>query len=54
VALFTDYVFRDESDLKYSMVLNTAIFGGLALLITWQGLRPYSRSYARAVREFAN
>jgi MFS family permease len=54
VALFTDYVFRDERDLKYSMVLNTAIMGSLALLITWQGLRPYARSYERAVREFAN
>ena len=54
VALFTDFVFRNEQDLKYSMVLNTAIFGGLSLFITWQGLRPYARSYERAVREFAN
>jgi MFS family permease len=54
VALFTDYIFRDESDLKYSMVLNTAIMGGLALLITCQGLGPYARAYQRAVREFAN
>ena len=54
VALFTDYVFRNEGDLKYSMMLNTLIFGGLALLITWQGLGPYARSYQRAVREFAN
>src|SRR5690349_6393018 len=54
VALFTDYLFRDERDLKYSMVLNTAIMGGLSLLITWQGLKPYARAYERAVREFAN
>jgi MFS family permease len=54
VALFTDYLFRDESDLKYSMALNTAIMGGLSLLITWQGLGPYARSYARAVRELAD
>jgi hypothetical protein len=54
VALFTDYLFRDESDLKYSMVLNTAIWGGLSLLVTWQGLGPYARSYERAVRSFAN
>jgi MFS family permease len=54
VALFTDYLFRDESQLRYSMVLMTAIMGGLSLLLTWQGLGPYARSYQRAVREFAN
>ncbi|MBT2188246.1 spinster family MFS transporter [Sphingobium nicotianae] len=54
VALFTDYVFRDEGALKYSMVLNAALMGGLALLVVWQGLKPYARSYERAVREFAN
>lgn len=54
VALFTDYLFRDESALKYSMVLNASIMGALSLLIVWQGLKPYARSYERAVREFAN
>ena len=51
VALFTDYLFDDPSDLKYSMSLNAAILGPLAILIVWQGLKPYARSYARAVRE---
>ena len=54
VALFTDYLFRDEGALKYSMVLNTAIMGTLSLLIVWQGLKPYARAYERAVRDFAN
>jgi MFS family permease len=54
VALFTDYIFRDEGALKYSMVLNAAVMGGLSLLIVWQGLKPYARSYERALREFAN
>jgi MFS family permease len=54
VALFTDYIFRDEGALKYSMVLNAAVMGSLSLLIVWQGLKPYSRSYERAVRDFAN
>jgi MFS family permease len=54
VALFTDYVFRDEGALKYSMMLNATIMGLLSALVIWQGLRPYARSYQRAVREFAN
>jgi len=54
VALFTDYVFRDEGALRYSMMLNAAIMGTLATLVVWQGLGPYARSYQRAVREFAN
>jgi MFS family permease len=51
VALFTDYVFKDESALKYSIALSTAIMGVLALVVTAQGLKPYARSYERAVRE---
>jgi MFS family permease len=54
VALFTDYLFGDPSALRYSMMLNSAIMGALSLIIVWQGLGPYARSYERAVREFAN
>lgn len=54
VALFTDYIFRDEGALKYSMVLNATLMGALSLLVVGQGLRPYARSYERALREFAN
>jgi len=54
VALITDYVFRDPMALGYSMALNAALMGVLSIIITWQGLGPYARSYARAVREFAN
>jgi MFS family permease len=54
VALFTDYLFEKSSALGYSMVLNAAIMGTLALLVVWQGLKPYARSYERAVRDFAN
>lgn len=49
VALFTDYLFHDEGALKYSMALNAVIMGSLAILVTWQGLKPYARSYQRAV-----
>lgn len=51
VALFTDYLFRDPHALRYSMALSTLIMGVLALIVTIQGLKPYARSYARAVRE---
>jgi len=54
VALFTDYLFHDASALKYSMMLNAIIMGTLSVLVIWQGLGPYARSYERAVREFAN
>jgi MFS family permease len=54
VAVFTDYIFRDEGALRYSMMLNAAIMGTAAILIVWQGLKPYARAYERAVREFAN
>lgn len=51
VALFTDYLFHDPQDLKYSMALCTAILGPIAFLVTLQGLKPYARSYARSVQE---
>jgi MFS family permease len=53
VALFTDYLFHDPAALRYSMVLNASLMGTLALLVVGQGLKPYARSYERAVREFA-
>jgi len=52
VALFTDYLFKDPSQLRYSMALSTAILGPLAILCVWQGIRPYARAYERACREF--
>lgn len=53
VALFTDYLFSDPQQLKYSIALCSAILGPIAILITWQGMKPYARSYERALREFA-
>lgn len=52
IALFTDYLFRNEADLKYSMVLNVAIMGTIAAIVVGQGMKPYARSYERALREF--
>jgi len=54
VALFTDYLFGDEGDLRWSIVLNTVIMGGIAAVVIGQGLKPYARSYERAQREFSH
>ena len=51
VALFTDFLFKDEGALKYSMSLNALLMGSLAIVITGQGVKPYGRSYERAVRD---
>ena len=44
VALFTDYVFKDESAIRYSMVLLYLIGGGFATLFTVLSLRPYRKA----------
>lgn len=51
VALFTDYLFSDPGQLRYSMALSTAILGPLAIFCVWQGRLPYARAYERASRE---
>lgn len=51
VALFTDYLFKDPAALKHSMSLSTLTMGVAALILALQGLKSYSRSYERAVRE---
>jgi len=51
VAVLTDYLFGDPQMLKYSISLSTAILGPLTILLTWQGLKPYARSFDRIARE---
>src|SRR5262245_22371964 len=48
VALFTDYVFRSESQIGYSLVLTGIILGPLGTFIIWLGMKPYGRSVAAA------
>jgi MFS family permease len=48
VAVFTNYVFRDDAALRYSLTTAAAIVSPIAILLTWWGLKPYARSYARA------
>jgi MFS family permease len=48
VALFTDYVFHAESDLRYSITAVSAIMAPVAVLVVWYGLKPYGQSVLRA------
>jgi MFS family permease len=50
VASLTDYVFRNEAMLRYSLVANGAIMGTLAIVTIWYGLK----SYGQTVRRTAN
>jgi MFS family permease len=51
VALFTDFLFHDPAQLKYSIALSALVFGPFAILVVAQGMGPYRRSYERAERE---
>jgi MFS family permease len=48
VALFTDYVFRDESALRYSLAAVAAMIGPVAALLTWYGMKPYAACVVRS------
>lgn len=51
VALFTDYVFKDENAIRYSMVLLYFIGGGGAVLFTLMGLKPYRKAIEEAQKK---
>jgi MFS family permease len=48
IALLTNYVFHDESMLRYSILVTNATLGPLAAIIFWRGVRPYGEAFARA------
>jgi len=48
VALLTDYVYRDEADLRYSIATMHAVLAPLAAFVFWRGLPAYGRAVARA------
>jgi hypothetical protein len=50
VALFTDYIFKDENAIRYSLVLLFLIGGGLSLIGTLLALKPY-RKAIESIRE---
>jgi MFS family permease len=41
VALFTDFVFQDESAIRYSLVLLILCGGLMVALLSWLSLKPY-------------
>ena len=48
VALLTNYVFRADDMLRYSMLTVTAILLPVAAVIFWRGLPAYGRAFAQA------
>ena len=48
VAVLTNYVFHDESMLRYSIFVINVTVGPLAAIIFWRGVRPYGEAFARA------
>ena len=48
VALLTDYLFRDDGALRYSMSVVGAVTGLMSVVVVWAGLRPYRRAVIEA------
>jgi MFS family permease len=48
VAVFTDYVFRSESQIGRSLSATAATLAPLGVLMIWLSLKPYARSVAKA------
>jgi hypothetical protein len=48
VALLTDYVFRDEMKLRYSIATMHAVLAPIAAFVFWRGLSGYGRAVAHA------
>ncbi len=54
VALLTDYVFRDEMKLRYSIATMHAVLAPLAAFVFWRGLSGYGRAVRRTPRTWQN
>lgn len=48
VAVLTQYVFADESLLRYSLATVHIVLGPIATIIFWYGLKPYGKAFAAA------
>jgi MFS family permease len=51
LAFLTDYVFRDESQIRYALATCYAVISPIAFLILWSGLKPYGRRIAQLEEE---
>ncbi|MBC2777169.1 MFS transporter [Parasphingopyxis marina] len=52
IALFTDFLFGAEDQLRYSMTLLAIVLGPLAIIVTWWGVKPYGVSYGKAMERY--
>ena len=43
VALFTDFVFKDENMIRYSMMVLFIVGGGFGLILSLMVLKPYRK-----------
>jgi MFS family permease len=50
IALITDYVFRDEARIGYSLVAATVVLGPLSAWALALGLKPYGRMIVATAR----
>jgi MFS family permease len=50
IALVTDYLFHDESQLRYAMVTSTAVAMPIALFCTWRAMKAYGPLYRETVK----
>ena len=46
ISFFTDFVIRDESNIRLSMAVTAAFMTPIAALIIWLGVKPYGRAIA--------
>lgn len=53
VAVFTDYLYKDEGQVGLSIITNTALLVPLATLFLWLAVKPYRTSLADADAGFA-
>jgi len=53
VALITDYVFRDDNMLHYSMAIASSLSGVLGIALLWKLLSIYRRAMNKTERELA-
>ena len=50
VAGLTDYVFRDEAMLRYSLTLTGAVMGTASVVTIWLGLKGYGDAVKRTAK----
>jgi MFS family permease len=46
-ALITDFVLKDEAQIRWAIFIPAIVFGPISLVITWMGLKPYEREVQR-------